>query len=101
MATYEVLYWHDIPIQVRARDGEKRASKQLPDRFQNAIDNAAMKAGLVGDDAYLNLFKWLGPVEREGAVEEIVNQVITELINKYPTINWHNTAKELTTLRRE
>lgn len=98
MATYEVLYWHDIPIQVRARDGERRASKQLPQRFQNAIDNAAMKAGLIDDEAYLSLFNWHGPIEREGSAEEIVNQVIAELIKKYPQIDWHNTARELKSL---
>jgi hypothetical protein len=38
---------------VIASDGNASARVQLPQRFQNAIDAAAMKAGLVDSDAYL------------------------------------------------
>lgn len=37
-----------------ATDGERTARAQLSERFQKAIDAAAMKAGLVGSDAYLD-----------------------------------------------
>lgn len=36
-----------------ATDGERTARAQLSERFQKAIDAAAMKAGLVDADAYL------------------------------------------------
>jgi hypothetical protein len=36
-----------------AGEGGRSARAQLSDRFQLAIDAAAMKAGLVGSDAYL------------------------------------------------
>ena len=42
MTTYQVLYWHDIPLQVRAGGRRDRASIELPIRFQEAVDNAAM-----------------------------------------------------------
>ena len=54
-----VVYWRDIPAQVVARtEGRGRgrgrtARRALPDRFQEAIDRAAMRAGLSGSDAYL------------------------------------------------
>jgi hypothetical protein len=38
---------------VIASDGNASARVQLPQRFQNAIDAAAMKAGLLDSDAYL------------------------------------------------
>jgi hypothetical protein len=38
---------------VTATDGERTARVQLPDRFQQAIDDAAMQAGLVDSGAYL------------------------------------------------
>jgi hypothetical protein len=52
-AELTVIYWRDIPAQVNAADGAAIARVQLPERFQQAIDAAAMHAGLVDADAYL------------------------------------------------
>lgn len=52
-AELTVLSWRDIPAQVVASVGRKKARAQLSSRFQEAIDAAAMKAGLEGSDAYL------------------------------------------------
>jgi Virulence factor len=48
-----VIWWRDIPAQVTAKQGRTSARAQLPERFQEAIDAAAMRAGLIGTDAYL------------------------------------------------
>jgi hypothetical protein len=48
-----VIYWRDIPAQVTATDGSAAVRVVLPDRFQEAIDEAAMTAGLVRSDDYL------------------------------------------------
>jgi cvfA/B/C family virulence factor len=48
-----VILWRDIPAQVTASDGSATARRELSDRFQKAIDAAAMKAGLIDSDAYL------------------------------------------------
>jgi hypothetical protein len=48
-----VIYWRDIPAQVTATDGTAGVRIALPDRFQEAIDEAAMAAGLVDSDDYL------------------------------------------------
>jgi hypothetical protein len=48
-----VIWWRDIPAQVTAKEGRATARVQLSDRFQEAIDAAAMRAGLIGTDAYL------------------------------------------------
>jgi len=48
-----VIWWRDIPAQVTAKAGRTSARAQLPERFQHAIDAAAMRAGLIGTDAYL------------------------------------------------
>jgi hypothetical protein len=48
-----VIWWRDIPAQVTAKSGRRRAAVQLSERFQEAIDAAAMRAGLIGTDAYL------------------------------------------------
>jgi hypothetical protein len=48
-----VIRWRQIPAQVVARHGENRVKRELPARFQVAIDRAAMYAGLFGTDDYL------------------------------------------------
>lgn len=53
MAELTVISWRDIPAQVVARAGRRSARAQLPARFQEAIDAAAMRAGLFGTDSYL------------------------------------------------
>ena len=53
MPELTVISWRDIPAQVTAGMGRGAARVQLPERFQEAIDAAAMRAGLIGTDAYL------------------------------------------------
>jgi hypothetical protein len=48
-----VIWWRDIPAQVTAKDGRRSERAQLSERFQEAIDAAAMRAGLIGTDSYL------------------------------------------------
>ena len=52
-AELTVIRWRDIPAQVVAKDGRKAAKFQLEARFQEAIDLAASRAGLIGSDDYL------------------------------------------------
>jgi len=53
-ARLTVVWWRDIPAQVTAKRGRERAAAPLPERFQEAIDRAAMRAGLAGTDEYLS-----------------------------------------------
>jgi hypothetical protein len=54
MTETRITYWRDIPSMVTARgDGGATAKAPLPPRFQEAIDEAAMRQGLTGSDAYL------------------------------------------------
>jgi hypothetical protein len=52
-ATLTVIYWRDIPAQVTAKGEAGSVRVQLSDRFQNAIDAAAMGANLVEMELYL------------------------------------------------
>jgi len=47
------VYWRDIPAQVIAKERRQSEKVQLSDRFAEAIDAAAMRAGKAGTDAYL------------------------------------------------
>jgi hypothetical protein len=53
MPELTVISWRAIPAQVTAGKGRGASRVQLSDRFQEAIDAAAMRAGLIGTDAYL------------------------------------------------
>ena len=52
-ARLTVIGWRDIPAQVVAAHGRTKVRIELSPRFQMAIDRAAMNAGLIGTDAYL------------------------------------------------
>ena len=53
MAQLTVVYWRDIPAQVIVKAGRKSAKRELPLRFTEAIDMAAMRTGAAETDAYL------------------------------------------------
>jgi hypothetical protein len=53
-AELTVIRWRDIPVQVIVQGPARaRARAQLSDRFQEAVDEAALRAGLFGTDEYL------------------------------------------------
>jgi Virulence factor len=54
MAQLIVIWWRDIPAQVMAKQGRDTAKVQLSPRFQEAIDLAATRVGLIGTDEYLD-----------------------------------------------
>ncbi|MBS0613795.1 MAG: virulence factor [Proteobacteria bacterium] len=53
MASLILISWRDIPAQVVAKRGRESSKVQLSQRFQEAIDRAAMRAGKGTSDAYL------------------------------------------------
>ena len=61
MPNVTVVYWRDIPAQVIVGKGRRGAKVQLPERFEQAIDRAAMKTGAAGTDAYLAEWRKAAP----------------------------------------
>ncbi len=53
MAKLQITYWRDIPAMVTAKRGRTAAKRELPLRFTEAIDRAAMHSGAHVTDAYL------------------------------------------------
>jgi hypothetical protein len=80
---------------VRARQGRERTGEPLVERFQIAVDYASMRAEMTESDAYLSLLRWDPPIDREGTLEEVANQVAAELEEQYKKIDWRKTVKEL------
>ena len=53
MSDITVVYWRDIPAQVIVGKGRRGTKRPLSERFEQAIDRAAMKSGAAGTDDYL------------------------------------------------
>lgn len=66
MKAVSILYWRDIPSQIIAGRGRKAAKVMLADRFQEAIDMAAMRSKAHGTDAYLAGWRRGAPAEISG-----------------------------------
>ena len=80
MARYQILYWKDIPAQVRVySEGGRPVSRPLPDRFQKQIDARAMREGLYGSDDYLQYWRWTEKRERDLPAEELLDALLREL----------------------
>lgn len=83
MAEVQVVFWRDIPAQVKARQGRERAARALDPRFQEAVDAAAMRAGLIDSDDYLAEWRTSAWEERPGSPEQGADQHAAEIENEY------------------
>ena len=71
MPDVTIVYWRDIPAQVIVGKGRRAAKVQLSQRFEQAIDRAAMKVGASDTDAYLAEWRRAAPYRLEGDGAEI------------------------------
>lgn len=79
MARYQILYWEHIPLGVKATDVNGTVRKNLPARFQKAVEDASSRAGHSSAAQYTSMFKWGAEKEREGAAAEVAAAVVKEL----------------------
>ncbi|WP_372612952.1 virulence factor [Aquicoccus sp.] len=66
MADVTIVYWRDIPAQVIVGKGRRGTKMPLPERFEQAIDRAAMKVGAAETDAYLAEWRKAAPFSVDG-----------------------------------
>jgi hypothetical protein len=79
MTTFKVLYWQEIPTQIKAEDEQEDVTLMLDDKFMQQVDIAAAKRGLQSSDDYLAQWKWTEEEEREGSAQEVAEAVKAEL----------------------
>ena len=97
MAEYQITYWRDIPSMVVAREGRSsRLKVQLPARFQVAIDEAAMRAGAIGTDEYLDGWIRSDWQEQAGEPQEVAQAVAAQLEADYPPRRIRRMLSEVT-----
>ncbi|MBO9408327.1 virulence factor [Shimia sp. R9_1] len=83
MPDVTIVYWRDIPAQVIVGKGRRGAKKPLAERFEQAIDRAAMKVGASDTDAYLAEWRKADPYPVEGEPQAIAEQEVARLEAEY------------------
>ena len=85
MPDVTIVYWRDIPAQVIVGKGRRGSKKPLPERFEQAIDRAAMKVGASDTDAYLAEWRKAPPYSVEGDPAEIAKSEAARIDAEYDT----------------
>lgn len=83
MPEITIVYWRDIPAQVIVGKGRRGAKVQLSERFEQAIDRAAMKAGARETDAYLAEWRKAPAGEADGEPEALASDRAAALEAEY------------------
>ncbi len=83
MADVTIVYWRDIPAQVIVGKGRRGKKVQLSERFEQAIDRAAMRIGARDSDAYLAEWRKAAPYQVEGDDETVANAEAARLEATY------------------
>lgn len=83
MANVVIVYWRDIPAQVIVGKGRRAEKRILPERFEQAIDRAAMKVGAGDSDAYLAEWRKADPVPIEGEDAAVADAEVARIEAEY------------------
>lgn len=83
MPDVTVTYWRDMPASVSVGRGRKGIKVPLPERFEQAIDRAAMKSGAAESDDYMAGFRKAGPIPETGTDAEAAATVAATIEAEY------------------
>jgi hypothetical protein len=84
MTEYQVTRWRELPSMVAARAGDETVKSELGRRFQEAIDEAAMRLGDTGSDEYLAGWERSAWTRANGSPAEVLDRVRTDLDAQWP-----------------
>ena len=79
MAIYKILYWQEIPTQIKAEDDSDDVTVTLDGRFMAQVDILAARRGLQSADDYLAQWKWSEDEERDGSAQQVADALKAEL----------------------
>jgi len=77
--TYKILYWQEVPSQIKAEDEREDVTLSLSARFMERIDQLAAKRGLQDADDYLAQWQWSDEQRRDGSAQDVAEAVRAEL----------------------
>jgi hypothetical protein len=84
MTEYQVTRWRELPSMVAARAGDETVKSELGRRFQEAIDEAAMRLGDTGSDEYLAGWERSAWTRADGSPAEVLDRVSSDLDAQWP-----------------
>ena len=90
---YQIIYWRDIPTQVRGRNGRSRLTRPLSPRFQKAIHRAAFCAKAINGLDYIEEWQLSDWQDRDDNVEDVLTAVVTQLENDYTDVRLDKLAR--------
>jgi hypothetical protein len=93
MGKLTILYWRDIPGEVIASEGRKRAKRELSERFTRAIDAAAMRAHASSADDFLKEWRRGEPMSCGDDLEAEVSAAAARIEAEYDTHRLAELAK--------
>ncbi len=83
MPAVTIVYWRDIPAQVIVGSGRRAAKVQLAERFEQAIDRAAMKSGARDADSYMDAWHRGEPYGVEGDAQDVAMREAARIEAEY------------------
>jgi len=86
ISKYKIMYWKEIPVQIKVEDDKEVISQPLDDRFQQAVDAISMFDGSSESDDYLMGWNWGDEIEIEGNAKNVAEK-IAEKYNVGDTIS--------------
>jgi len=83
MADVTIVYWRDMPAQVIVGRGRRGVKLPLPERFEQAIDRAAMKSGAAESDDYMAGFRKAAPIPFDGGDRDAAEAAVARIDTDY------------------
>jgi hypothetical protein len=81
---FQVTLWRDLPSLVVARDGDEVVKSPLGARFQEAIDEAAMRLGDTSSDDYLSGWIRGDWTPAAGSITDVCDKVVADFEEQWP-----------------
>ena len=95
MSEYQITRWHEIPSMVVARQNGEVLKILLPSRFQEAIDEAAMRMGEIDADAYTNGWIRDAWINSDKDPQDLADSIALELEEKFTDAHLLNILNSL------
>ncbi len=84
MAKVRMMYWKEVPVQVKAEDESDTVSLPLEDRFQQGADAISMFDGSAGSDEYLMAWNWGEYMEFDGSAQQAAETLARSYNEGFP-----------------
>jgi Virulence factor len=79
ITTFKILYWQEVPSQIKAEDDRDEVTLSLDPKFMERIDQLAVQRGLQQADDYLIQWHWGDEEQREGNARDVAEAIKAQL----------------------